>query len=75
MWVLEYRFDGLRLDAVHAIESPDFLPELAQRIRQQIDPSRHVWLTVENELNQSSLLEEDSTPSGTTTATTPCTCC
>ncbi|WP_131670358.1 malto-oligosyltrehalose trehalohydrolase [Pseudomonas parakoreensis] len=59
MWVLEYRFDGLRLDAVHAIESPDFLPELAQRIRQQIDPSRHVWLTVENELNQSSLLEED----------------
>ncbi|MGY2438367.1 malto-oligosyltrehalose trehalohydrolase [Pseudomonas sp. SDO52101_S400] len=59
MWLLEYRFDGLRLDAVHAIESPDFLPELAQRIRQQIDPARHVWLTIENELNQSSLLEEN----------------
>ena len=59
MWLLEYRFDGLRLDAVHAIEDPDFLTELAQRIRAQIDPSRHVWLTVENELNQSSLLEYD----------------
>ena len=58
MWLLEYRFDGLRLDAVHAIDSADFLPELAQRIRQQIDPTRHVWLTVENEHNQASLLEE-----------------
>jgi 1,4-alpha-glucan branching enzyme len=24
MWLLEYRFDGLRLDAVHAIEDPGF---------------------------------------------------
>ena len=23
MWLLEYRFDGLRLDAVHAIDNPD----------------------------------------------------
>ncbi|MCP1495803.1 maltooligosyltrehalose trehalohydrolase [Pseudomonas migulae] len=58
MWLLEYRFDGLRFDAVHAIESPDFLQELAQRIRQQTDPARHVWLTVENEHNQASLLQE-----------------
>ncbi|AKV09017.1 malto-oligosyltrehalose trehalohydrolase [Pseudomonas fluorescens NCIMB 11764] len=58
MWLLEYRFDGLRFDAVHAIESPDFLQELAQRIRQQTDPVRHVWLTVENEHNQASLLQE-----------------
>jgi len=58
MWLLEYRFDGLRLDAVHAIEDPDFLQELAQKVRQQIDPARHVWLTVENEHNQASLLEE-----------------
>jgi maltooligosyltrehalose trehalohydrolase len=58
MWLLEYRFDGLRFDAVHAIKSPDFLQELAQRIRQQIDPARHVWLTVENEHNQASLLQE-----------------
>jgi maltooligosyltrehalose trehalohydrolase len=58
MWLLEYRFDGLRLDAVHAIEDPDFVQELAQRVRQQIDPARHVWLTVENEHNQASLLEQ-----------------
>ncbi|WP_413791230.1 MULTISPECIES: malto-oligosyltrehalose trehalohydrolase [unclassified Pseudomonas] len=58
MWLLEYRFDGLRLDAVHAIEDPDFLQELAARVREQVDPIRHVWLTVENEHNQASLLEQ-----------------
>ncbi len=58
MWLLEYRFDGLRFDAVHAIEDPDFLKQMAARIRQQVDPSRHVWLTLENELNQAHLLEE-----------------
>ncbi len=57
MWLLEYRFDGLRLDAVHAIEDPDFLQELATRVREQVDPIRHVWLTVENEHNQAHLLE------------------
>ncbi|WP_420233365.1 malto-oligosyltrehalose trehalohydrolase [Pseudomonas sp. ABY48] len=57
MWLLEYRFDGLRLDAVHAIEDPDFLLELAARVREQVDPIRHVWLTVENEHNQAHLLE------------------
>lgn len=58
MWLLEYRFDGLRLDAVHAIEDPDFLQELAQRVRQHINPARHVWLMAENEHNQASLLEQ-----------------
>jgi len=58
MWLLEYRFDGLRLDAVHAIEDPDFLQELARRVRQQTGPARHVWLMVENEHNQASLLEQ-----------------
>jgi maltooligosyltrehalose trehalohydrolase len=58
MWLLEYRFDGLRFDAVHAIESPDFLQELARQVRDQVDPTRHVWLTVENEHNQASLLEQ-----------------
>src|SRR5262249_51983451 len=28
-WLMEYRFDGLRLDAVHAIAAPDWLDELA----------------------------------------------
>ncbi|MFL1386103.1 malto-oligosyltrehalose trehalohydrolase [Pseudomonas tritici] len=57
MWLLEYRFDGLRLDAVHAIDNPEFLKELAQRVREQVDTGRHVWLTLENELNQAGLLE------------------
>ncbi|WP_315338231.1 malto-oligosyltrehalose trehalohydrolase [Pseudomonas grimontii] len=59
MWLLEYRFDGLRLDAVHAIDNPGFLQELAHRVRQQSDIGRHVWLVLENELNQASLLKED----------------
>jgi len=59
MWLLEYRFDGLRLDAVHAIDNPGFLQELAHRVRQQVDTGRQVWLVLENELNQASLLKED----------------
>lgn len=59
MWLLEYRFDGLRLDAVHAIDNPGFLQELAHRVRQQVDTGRHVWLMLENELNQASLLKQD----------------
>ena len=58
MWLLEYRFDGLRLDAVHAIDDPSFLKELAQRVREQVDPDRHVWLVLENEFNQASLLQQ-----------------
>ncbi|QLG93087.1 malto-oligosyltrehalose trehalohydrolase [Pseudomonas yamanorum] len=58
MWLLDYRFDGLRLDAVHAINDPDFLQALAQRVRQQVDPGRHTWLVLENEFNQASLLEQ-----------------
>ncbi|MCX2898143.1 malto-oligosyltrehalose trehalohydrolase [Pseudomonas mandelii] len=58
MWLMEYRFDGLRFDAVHAIESPDFLHEMAGRIRQATAPGRHVWLMLENEHNQASLLDE-----------------
>ena len=59
MWLLEYRFDGLRLDAVHAIDNPGFLKELAHRVRQQVDTGRHVWLTLENELNQAGLLQHE----------------
>jgi maltooligosyltrehalose trehalohydrolase len=58
MWVQEYRFDGLRLDAVHAIDDANVLQELAQRVRQQTDPARHVWLMLENEHNEASLLEQ-----------------
>lgn len=58
MWLLEYRFDGLRMDAVHAIRDKTFLPEFAERVRSRIEPGRHVWLNLENEFNQASLLEK-----------------
>ncbi|OKA20837.1 malto-oligosyltrehalose trehalohydrolase [Pseudomonas versuta] len=59
MWLLEYRFDGLRLDAVHAINHPGFMHELAHQVRQHVEPARQVWLTLENEANQAFLLEND----------------
>ncbi|MDY7560325.1 malto-oligosyltrehalose trehalohydrolase [Pseudomonas sp. 10B1] len=58
MWLLDYRFDGLRLDAVHQIKDPTFLKEFAAQVRQRIDAPRVVWLNLENEHNAASLLEE-----------------
>jgi len=56
-WLMEYRFDGLRLDAVHEIGEPDWLDELAAHIRAKIEPDRHVHLVLENEFNVASHLE------------------
>ncbi len=58
-WLTEYNFDGLRLDAVHAIiddSTPDILTELAQAIHRAFDPARQVHLVLENERNQSRYL-------------------
>ncbi|MEE1924636.1 malto-oligosyltrehalose trehalohydrolase [Pseudomonas sp. 148P] len=57
MWLSDYRFDGLRLDAVHAIDDPDFLRALSGAVRQHIGEQRHCWLVLENEANQAQLLE------------------
>ena len=59
MWLQEYRLDGLRFDAVHAISEQDFLVELAETIRTQVDPQRHVHLVLENEGNTASLLSPE----------------
>lgn len=59
MWLLEYRFDGLRFDAVHAISERDFLVELGQTLRERVGPTRHCHLILENENNQASLLAPD----------------
>ena len=56
-WLHEYRFDGLRLDAVHAIGDRDFLLELAQRVRASVPAPRHVHLVLENDDNDAGLLE------------------
>ncbi|MFC3607320.1 malto-oligosyltrehalose trehalohydrolase [Stutzerimonas tarimensis] len=61
MWLNDYRFDGLRLDAVHAIIDQSFLTELAERVRGAVDPERHVHLVLENEANRSTLLEQGFT--------------
>ena len=61
MWLNDYRFDGLRLDAVHAISERSFLTELAERVRAETEPGRHVHLVLENEDNRVSLLEKDFT--------------
>ncbi|HUA81969.1 MAG TPA: malto-oligosyltrehalose trehalohydrolase [Dyella sp.] len=60
MWIDEYRFDGLRLDAVHAIKPPTFLKELGDAVRRHIQPSkRHLWLILENENNAAHWLHDD----------------
>jgi maltooligosyltrehalose trehalohydrolase len=56
-WLREYRFDGLRLDAVHAINDDEWLRELADRVRSSVEHGRHVHLVLENEHNTSNLLE------------------
>lgn len=63
-WLTEYNFDGLRLDAVHAIvddSSPDFLTTLAETVRRSIDPGRHVHLVLENDHNAARRLTRDAT--------------
>ncbi|MFD1330526.1 malto-oligosyltrehalose trehalohydrolase [Methylopila musalis] len=55
-WLLEYRFDGLRLDAVHAISEQDWIDEMAAAVRASVEPGRHVHLVLENEHNQPSHL-------------------
>jgi maltooligosyltrehalose trehalohydrolase len=50
-WLFEFRFDGLRLDAVHAITEPDWLDEMAAEVRSTTGAGRHVHLVLENEDN------------------------
>ena len=49
-WLGEFRFDGLRLDAVHAISEPDWIDEMADEVRTAF-PGRHIHLILENEHN------------------------
>jgi maltooligosyltrehalose trehalohydrolase len=58
-WLMEYRFDGLRFDAVHAIGEPDWLDEMAYLIRTTVEPGRHVHLVLENDANTASHLRGD----------------
>jgi maltooligosyltrehalose trehalohydrolase len=55
-WLQEYRFDGLRLDAVHAITDDTFLGELASMVRRTIGNDRQIHLVLENDHNDAELL-------------------
>jgi malto-oligosyltrehalose trehalohydrolase len=55
-WIDTFHFDGLRFDAVHAIEPSDWLSDLAREIRQDLPIDRYVHLVVENDANDSTLL-------------------
>ncbi|MGO4809402.1 malto-oligosyltrehalose trehalohydrolase [Cupriavidus sp. 2MCAB6] len=54
-WLEDFRFDGLRLDAVHAIVDEGWLREMAGEVRAR-HPGRHIHLVLENHDNDASLL-------------------
>jgi malto-oligosyltrehalose trehalohydrolase len=58
-WLMEYRFDGLRFDAVHAISEPDWLDETAAAVRATVETDRHVHLVLEHDGNVADHLRRD----------------
>ncbi|HVE49990.1 MAG TPA: malto-oligosyltrehalose trehalohydrolase [Casimicrobiaceae bacterium] len=66
-WIEEFRCDGLRLDAVHAIpdeSSIHFVDELAMVLHERVGDSRHVHLVLENDRNEARRLTAGSAEVG-----------
>jgi malto-oligosyltrehalose trehalohydrolase len=67
-WLEEYYFDGLRLDAVHAIcddSAPDILQAISRAVKQGPARQRHVHLVLENDHNAARYLRmETESPDG-----------
>ena len=65
-WLGDYRFDGLRLDAVHAIVQPGeprLLVELSRAVgRLAAETGRHIHLVLENDDNAAHLLHPSADP-------------
>jgi malto-oligosyltrehalose trehalohydrolase len=58
-WLEEYRFDGLRFDAVHAIiddSHPHIFKELARKLRAGPGSERTIYLVLENNANEARYL-------------------
>ena len=68
-WLTEFRFDGLRLDAVHAIRDESelhLLNELAHAVASGPGRQRHIHLVLENDRNESRRLARDRERRATT---------
>lgn len=57
-WIMEFRFDGLRLDAVQAIIDRSWLEEVREAVAATVEEGRFVHLILENENNDAALLRE-----------------
>lgn len=67
-WLEAYRFDGLRLDAVHAIVEPGE-PSVLEDISRAVGSlaartNRHIHLVLENDDNRASILDPVANPPG-----------
>jgi maltooligosyltrehalose trehalohydrolase len=65
-WLEHYRFDGLRLDAVHAVAKrgePPILEEISRAVGELAKESgRHIHLVLENDDNEADLLDPLTDP-------------
>jgi malto-oligosyltrehalose trehalohydrolase len=65
-WLRDYRFDGLRLDAVHAIAEPGEVSMLTDLSRAAgelaADTGRHIHLMLENDDNTAHVLDASEDP-------------
>lgn len=66
-WLRDYRFDGLRLDAVHAIPDQGEIPMLRELSREAgklaAETGRHIHLVLENDDNIAAVLDPVTDPS------------